>query len=210
MALSKLLDDAAGVALGIATKTAPGLVEGAIDHAMKLTEDHLPRISALVIPRRKNLVLFGRKRNYDAGKQPLSVGKWNAFGGGAETPEERSNPALAGVRELEEEVGLIVRPEHLNKRAYFQMCFLHNRALDRGVHVFETWEFQGEPRASEEMDEPTWWHTNNLPFGEMWAGDTLWMPRVLAGECLTGEISYVETPSGLMVAKAKFVPIETL
>ena len=49
--------------------------------------------------------------------------------------------------------------------------------------------WRGEPGESEEM-RPQWYAYEDVPQGEMWADDRIWLPRVLQGERLNGVFTF--------------------
>jgi 8-oxo-dGTP diphosphatase len=53
-------------------------------------------------------------------------------------------------------------------------------------YAFVADRYTGTPIATAEA-LPFWCDVDALPFDEMWDDDRLWLPRVLAGECLVGE-----------------------
>ena len=50
-------------------------------------------------------------------------------------------------------------------------------------------EWAGEPRESEEM-APGWFDAASLPLDQMWDDEAYRLPRVMAGEALSGVITY--------------------
>jgi 8-oxo-dGTP diphosphatase len=111
-------------------------------------------------------------------KRGLGAGKINGPGGRIEPGE---SPAECAVRELHEEVGLVVREPRPCGEHHFQ--FTDGYSLH--VHVFASSEFEG---AIIETDEaiPMWVSTDALPYDEMWEDDRLWMPHMLAGRPFVG------------------------
>lgn len=53
------------------------------------------------------------------------------------------------------------------------------------VHVYETWDFTGEPQESEEM-RPRWFSEDCIPLSEMWPDDQYWLPLLLEGKKFIG------------------------
>lgn len=118
---------------------------------------------------KSNKVLLGMK------KRGHGEGKWNGFGGKVQDGEEVLN---AAIRETKEEINVI--PKNLKKVAE---AFYFPYNLQMTIFIVSDWE--GNPEESEEM-APKWFPKRKLP-KEMWETDTLWLPRILAGEELTME-----------------------
>lgn len=53
------------------------------------------------------------------------------------------------------------------------------------VHVYESWNYSGEPQESEEM-RPRWFLESEIPFTQMWPDDIHWLPLVLEGNKILG------------------------
>ena len=135
---------------------------------------------------RDGQVLLGRKL------KKVGIGKLNTYGGNIEMGEA---PILAAIRELEEEsrgdreVGILVDPPDVEKVA--EMLF-HNTKKDGTqfdflVHVFITRRWRGEIVSTDDIANPEWYLTNNLPLSELMPADPYWLPRALSGEKIIGE-----------------------
>ncbi len=123
-------------------------------------------------------------------KQGFGQGKWNGIGGkvdAGETLEEATR------REVIEEIGVEVGS--LEKVAVLTFYFIPPASdpdWNQEVHVFLARSWRGKPRESEEM-RPQWVAYEDVPYGEMWADDRLWLPRVLRGERLNGVFTFSDT-----------------
>uniref|UniRef100_A0A914UVQ2 Oxidized purine nucleoside triphosphate hydrolase n=1 Tax=Plectus sambesii TaxID=2011161 RepID=A0A914UVQ2_9BILA len=135
------------------------------------------KLFTLAFIRRDNQVLLGLK------KRGFGVGKWNGFGGKLNPNETLID---AAQRELEEECGL--RSDHLAKMGVLYFEFEDNPVLME-VHVFQTSDFTGEVKESEEM-KPQWYDLRDVPFSRMWPDDVFWWPYLLEERKFTGYFKY--------------------
>lgn len=111
-------------------------------------------------------------------KRGFGEGKWNGVGGkpqGEETVED------AIIRETQEEIGIQVHPDHLEKVAILRFTFLNKPDWNQECHVFISRKWNGEPVESDEMC-PLWHTHDSIPYPEMWPDDEHWLPLVLAGK----------------------------
>lgn len=99
--------------------------------------------------------------------------------GGKVTPGE--TPKAAAVREVAEEVGIVVAPSDLHHRATISYPFVDRPENSQRSFVFTSRQFQGEPSATDELD-PKWYLLGEIPWDQMWDDAKRWLPRVFAGE----------------------------
>ncbi len=121
----------------------------------------------------KREILLGMK------KRGFGIGKWNGFGGkleGTETIEE------GAIRELEEES--CIKTSNLRRRGFLVFKLLDVGKIMR-VHVFDTFEFSGEPTETEEM-RPKWYNEDQIPFEKMWLDDKYWFSYLLEEKSFVG------------------------
>jgi 8-oxo-dGTP diphosphatase len=88
---------------------------------------------------------------------------------------------VAASREVSEEVGVTVSPEHLHHTATLTYPFTDRPENSQRSFVFTATEFSGIPAESEEL-APAWYRLGDVPWGQMWDDAKLWLPRVLDGE----------------------------
>lgn len=124
-------------------------------------------------------------------KRGFGGGKWNGAGGKV---EEGESVESAACREVEEEIGVTVQPQHLQSRGYID--FIHDDAPEwnQRVHVFFISEWDGEPVETDEM-RPQWFNTNELPFDAMWIDDPHWLPLAIAGKTMAATFRFTEKGS---------------
>ncbi|CAI5467474.1 unnamed protein product [Closterium sp. Yama58-4] len=129
-------------------------------------------------------VLLGRKQ------RGFGKGLWMFFGGKVEPGEATEH---AAARELQEEAGLVA--EGLEKRAEL-LFHLDGQPKPWQVHVYIVERFTGEVCASDEMI-PQWFSASDIPYGEMFPDDIIWVPCFLKGESLKAE--FVSSADGMVM-----------
>ena len=119
-------------------------------------------------------------------KAGFAHGKINGFGGKVQQGE---SIAAAAVREMEEETGIQVLEQDLEKMAHLTFMFPARPEWDQVVHVFLARKWKGEPMESAEM-RPAWYKVDEIPFQSMWQDDPHWLPRVLAGQQIKARFTF--------------------
>lgn len=116
----------------------------------------------------------------------LGKGKWNGAGGKLEPGETIWQ---CGQRETHEELG--VHATELRKVAEVTFLWPTKPTYDQVVHVFFVPVWDGIPADSDELSPIRWFPVTELPLGEMWEADALWLPAVIrSGALLRGEVVY--------------------
>jgi len=106
-------------------------------------------------------------------KRGLGAGKINGPGGKLEPGETL---AACALREVEEE--LCVRPLGLRPAGEHRFQFVDGYSTH--VTVYLASGLAGEPQETDEA-RPLWFASDEIPYDEMWEGDRLWLPHLLAG-----------------------------
>jgi 8-oxo-dGTP diphosphatase len=122
------------------------------------------RATLLFVIRRGDLLLMRKKRG-------LGAGKINGPGGRIDPGEE---PLECALRELREELCVTTRSAQLGGELSFQ--FVDGYSVH--VYVFRSDACEGTPRETPEA-EPLWTPLHDIPYGEMWADDRLWLPLLI-------------------------------
>ncbi len=119
----------------------------------------------------------------------LGIGLWNGYGGGFDSEKDKDFFDCA-VREFgEESGGATLKREYLEKVGFIH--FHNGDKFEFKAHIFISIDIKGEPQSSEEMSEPTWFPLDQLPPDEEFMdSDNHWIPRILAGEKIKGNVWY--------------------
>jgi len=111
-------------------------------------------------------------------KRGLGQGKVNGPGGRIEPGETAEQ---AAIRETQEEVG--ITPTGVEWAGELSFQFRDGYALHCAVYRASGWH--GELIETDEA-KPFWMETEKIPYERMWADDSYWMPKLLAGEKFRG------------------------
>lgn len=130
-------------------------------------------------------------------KRGFGVGRWNGFGGGIQTGE---SIAQAAVREVFEESELIVREGDLISSGLVRFHFAGEHRITSNIFISRYWE--GLPHETEEM-KPAWFGQRDIPWENMWTADSEWLPGILQGEKIEGDIYY--DAAGLVVERISLI-----
>ncbi|NIP19117.1 MAG: NUDIX domain-containing protein [Xanthomonadales bacterium] len=123
--------------------------------------------ATLVFVIRDGQVLLIRK------KRGLGNGKVNGPGGKLDPGEDAVQCA---TRECHEELGIHVRNLECMGEHRFQ--FVDGYSIH--CWVFRTFDFEGEAVETPEA-VPLWTSLDEIPYGEMWEDDRIWLPLVIDG-----------------------------
>jgi len=133
-------------------------------------------IGTLMFIRDRHRVLLIRKQ------RGLGAGRINAPGGKIEAGE---SPLACAVRETREEVGVTVRQAALMA----ELRFVERVDQQWYGYAFVASDFVGIPTETVEAT-PHWFADTDIPYGEMWEDDRLWLPHVLAGRFVKADFLF--------------------
>ena len=139
--------------------------------------------AVLCLPVKEDKILLGLKM------KKIGKGCWNGYGGGIDDEE---TPEQSIMRELEEEAKVKAFPNALEKVAIIDS---RNNKTDGSVfvcrvHIYLLHQWEGDFQPTDEMAKPTWFKKKELPLDEMMPADREWLPIVLAGKKIIGEVEY--------------------
>lgn len=117
-------------------------------------------------------------------KRGFGAGRWNGFGGKIDPGETIEQ---AATRELKEEAGITAID--LRPRGVISFTFEKEPDTKCEVNIFATSKFTGELVETEEM-KPQWFAHSEIPYPEMWADHPYWLPLILAGKNVKGNVHF--------------------
>jgi len=120
------------------------------------------------------------------GEKLRGLGAGHIVGPGGKV-EAGENPEEAAIREVYEEVGLVIEPGNLTPLACISYPFVNREGLSQRSFVFSARVFSGELQGSGEL-EASWWPVTAIPYERMWSDAKLWLPRALSGEFIDATI----------------------
>lgn len=129
------------------------------------------RATLLFVIRDGQILLIHKKRG-------LGAGNINGPGGRLEPGE---TTLAAAIRETQEEIGVTPVDVQPGGELYFQ--FVDGLALH--VAVFRAPDFTGTLCETDEA-KPLWAPLAAIPYAQMWADDTYWLPLLIAGRAFRG------------------------
>ncbi len=99
--------------------------------------------------------------------------RWNGIGGMV-NEHETFDDAL--IREIQEEVGVTIKIDHLKKMAVIQ----ENPDFHLHIYICDAWE--GELHIVDEtIKQLQWFVPATIPYDAMWPDNKYWLPEVLEG-----------------------------
>jgi 8-oxo-dGTP diphosphatase len=127
-------------------------------------------------------VLLGQKRR--------GLGEGRVVGpGGKREPGESA--VDAAVREVAEEVGLVIEPSDLDHRGTLDYRFPFRPSWSQISDVFVCRRWSGSVRESDEL-EAQWTPVPDVPYERMWDDAQYWLPGVLEGGTVDARFTFAE------------------
>lgn len=139
-----------------------------------------------------NQVLLGMKQ------RGFGEGKWN--GGGGKPMYSGETMRMVTRRELREEFGIETKVSDFTQVALIRFYFMGEPKFE--CHVFTITRWTGEPIETEEM-KPQWFNLDQIPYHDMWAADSSWLPLILGGMKIEATVDFAD-PEGLTVGKFEY------
>lgn len=137
----------------------------------------MKKVTIVFLVRDDKILLAMKKRGF-------GEGKWNGVGGKQLEGEQIEETAK---REAREEVGVEIN--NLMLVGNLKFYFPEKEEWNQEAHVYLADQWQGEPVETEEM-RPKWFDKDKLPLDEMWEADKVWLPEVVTGKQVEGEIDF--------------------
>lgn len=116
-------------------------------------------------------------------KRGFGQGLWNGSGG---KPQENEPIESAARREVQEELGVIVK--RLAKKGEIVFVLTQEETIV-SMHTFLVTDWENDPVDSEEM-KPEWFAVDSVPYGQMWKADEEWLPIILSGKKIKAKYTY--------------------
>ena len=126
-----------------------------------------------------NKILLGEK------KRGFAKGTLNGIGG-KQDPGETIDQAM--VRECQEEIGATPTDYEKVGLISFNVWYKGEHSIMR-MHIYKAYKFTGKIKETEEII-PHWFNIKDIPFDRMLEDDLLWLPYVLDGKKVVGEVKF--------------------
>ena len=133
------------------------------------------RATLLFVVHQSEILLIRKKRG-------LGAGKINGPGGRLDPGE---TPHDCAIREVQEE--LRVTPVGVRKAGELRFQFVDGLSIHG--YVYRADDCDGEPQETDEAT-PLWTRLDAIPYDEMWADDSIWLPLMLDGVYFDGRFLF--------------------
>jgi ADP-ribose pyrophosphatase YjhB (NUDIX family) len=134
------------------------------------------------------ILLAEKKTDNNVGVAVDMLGKLNGYGGVCKVNETFEECA---IREFQEEARPArILKNFLTKVGEIDFIFFSEERSRVNLHIFISNNMISNPSASREMKKPEWHPIDSLPEGRMIPSDLLWIPRILRGEKIKGELIF--------------------
>lgn len=150
----------------------------------------MKKILTLCIIYNDTHILLGMK------KRGFGQGRWNGFGGKVEPNETIEQ---AAHREVKEEINVDI--PGMIPRGTLTFDFEDSPDMLE-VHLFSANSVTGEPIETDEM-KPQWFLIDQIPYSDMWADDTIWLPEFIKGKNVKGSFHFKDIDT-LVTHSVKF------
>lgn len=135
--------------------------------------------TTLCLLKRNDEILLAMK------KRGFGEGKYNGVGGKLEKDE---TPETAMIREVKEEIGVVVTK--FEKVGFVEFDEYYKGEKQNLIfHLYFAYEWLGEIVETEEM-RPKWFKVEDIPYDKMFPDDTYWLPLVLKGKKIKGYFKF--------------------
>ncbi len=133
-------------------------------------------VTLLLVIKNGKILLAQKKRGF-------GQGKFNGVGGKAEIGETIEETML---RETKEEIGIVPTVFKKQGEILFDEYMKGERSFVN-MTIYVASEFEGELIESDEM-KPQWFDLDKVPFENMFPDDKLWLPHILNGKFVRGNL----------------------
>lgn len=124
-------------------------------------------------------ILLGEK------KRGFAKGTLNGIGGKQDDGETIEQTM---IRECQEEIGVTPTEYEQVGKIDFDMWYKGEHSIME-MFIYNCYAYTGQIRETDEI-KPAWYDKNNVPFDQMLADDKLWLPQVLQGNKVKGDVKF--------------------
>lgn len=136
-------------------------------------------------------------------KMGFGMGKYTGVGGGVEVGETVEQGA---VRELAEELEIVVSEGDLLPHGRLTFLFPAKPSWNMRAHLFAVWRWEGELMETDEI-RPIWFDVKGLPYGNMWDDGPFWLPLFLRGKRFEATLWFGEDSGTVAEARVRVLGV---